>query len=87
MISEGWRGETQVMQMDLAGFSVSAGSACSSGKVKRSRVLQAMGFSAEQAACALRVSLGPQNKQEDIERFVEVWGAHQHRLQGRRRST
>lgn len=86
MISEGWRGETQVMQMDLAGFSVSAGSACSSGKVKRSRVLQAMGFSAEQAACALRVSLGPQNKLEDIERFVEVWGAHQHRLQGRRRS-
>lgn len=86
MISEGWRGETQVMQMDLAGFSVSAGSACSSGKVKRSRVLQAMGFSAEQAACALRVSLGPKNKQEDIERFVEVWGAHQHRLQGRRRS-
>ena len=86
MISEGWRGETQVMQMDLAGFSVSAGSACSSGKVKRSRVLQAMGFSAEQATCALRVSLGPQNKQEDIERFVEIWGAHQHRLQGRRRS-
>jgi cysteine desulfurase len=45
-----------------------------------------MGFSAEHAACALRVSLGPQNKQEDIERFVEVWGAHQHRLQGRHRS-
>ena len=40
----GWKGETQVMQMDLAGFAISAGSACSSGKVKASRVLRAMGL-------------------------------------------
>ena len=42
--SPGWKGETQVMAMDLAGFAVSAGSACSSGKVKTSRVLQALGY-------------------------------------------
>ena len=43
----GWKGETQVMQMDLAGFAVSAGSACSSGKVRASRVLTAMGLGPE----------------------------------------
>jgi cysteine desulfurase len=44
LIAPGWRGETQVMAMDLAGFAVSAGSACSSGKVRASRVLTAMGY-------------------------------------------
>ena len=55
----GWKGETQVMQMDLAGFAVSAGSACSSGKVRSNRVLTAMGLGAEVAASAIRVSIGP----------------------------
>ena len=55
----GWKGETQVMQMDLAGFAVSAGSACSSGKVRPSRVLTAMGLGPEVAASAIRVSIGP----------------------------
>ena len=45
----GWKGETQVMRMDLAGFAVSAGSACSSGKVRASRVLTAMGHGPEVA--------------------------------------
>ena len=45
-VGPGWKGETQVMQMDLAGFAVSAGSACSSGKVRASRVLAAMGLGA-----------------------------------------
>ncbi|HEX9857694.1 MAG TPA: aminotransferase class V-fold PLP-dependent enzyme, partial [Paracoccaceae bacterium] len=44
LATPGWKGETQVMQMDLAGFAVSAGSACSSGKVRASRVLRAMGY-------------------------------------------
>jgi len=44
------------MAMDLAGFAISAGSACSSGKVKASRVLLAMGFDEQQAASAVRVS-------------------------------
>ena len=73
-IAPGWKGETQVMSMDLAGFAISAGSACSSGKVKESRVLRAMGFSGEEARSAVRVSLGPTTTHEDIERFVDAWG-------------
>ncbi|WP_371055501.1 cysteine desulfurase family protein [Rhodosalinus sp. K401] len=74
----GWKGETQVMQMDLAGFAVSAGSACSSGKVRASRVLRTMGYDDAVAGGALRVSLGPDTTEEDILRFAEAWG-RQHR--------
>lgn len=73
MITPGWRGETQVMQMDLAGFAISAGSACSSGKVKPSDVLKAMGYSDADAACAVRVSLGIETTEEDVTRFAAVW--------------
>lgn len=73
IVTEGWKGETQVMQMDLAGLAVSAGSACSSGKVKESRVLQAMGFGASSTGSALRVSLGPDTRQKDIDWLVESW--------------
>ena len=69
----GWKGETQVMQMDLAGFAISAGSACSSGKVKASAVLTAMGFDAAIAGSAIRVSLGPQTTEDDVTRFAETW--------------
>ncbi|WP_377187719.1 cysteine desulfurase family protein [Ruegeria meonggei] len=69
----GWKGETQVMQMDLAGFAVSAGSACSSGKVRASAVLTAMGYDEGTAASAIRVSLGPQTSEEDVLRFAETW--------------
>ncbi len=72
-ITPGWRGDMQVMQMDLAGFAISAGSACSSGKVASSRVLKAMGFEDAEAACAVRVSLGPQTTQEDVLRFADAW--------------
>ena len=75
MVTSGWKGETQVMAMDLAGFAVSAGSACSSGKVRVSRTLRAMGFDDGAAACGLRVSLGPQTTREDVLRFAEAWGA------------
>ncbi|TNE69702.1 cysteine desulfurase family protein [Celeribacter ethanolicus] len=73
LITPGWKGETQVMQMDLAGFAVSAGSACSSGKVRASKVLTAMGYSDEDAACALRVSIGPEVTKEELERFATAW--------------
>lgn len=73
MITPGWKGETQVMQMDLAGFAISAGSACSSGKVKASNVLRAMGYDEKQAASAIRVSLGLHTTQNDVERFAEAW--------------
>ncbi len=69
----GWKGETQVMAMDLAGFAVSAGAACSSGKVKVSRVLQALGLDDEAAAGALRVSLGIETTEDEVLRFAQVW--------------
>lgn len=64
--------ETQVMALDLAGFAVSAGAACSSGKVRRSAVLDAMGLSAI-AAHAIRVSLGWGTRPADIESFAKAW--------------
>jgi cysteine desulfurase len=69
----GWKGETQVMQMDLAGFAISAGSACSSGKVRASRVLTAMGYDEATAASAIRVSLGPTTTEDEVLRFAEAW--------------
>jgi len=75
LIAPGWKGETQVMAMDLAGFAVSAGSACSSGKVKASRVLQAMGYDDGLAGQAIRVSLGPGVTKDEVLRFADVWCA------------
>ena len=75
LIAPGWKGETQVMAMDLAGFAVSAGSACSSGKVRASRVLTAMGYDEALAGQAIRVSLGPGVRQDDVLRFAGVWTA------------
>lgn len=76
LLKPGWKGETQVMQMDLAGFAISAGSACSSGKVKTSPVLRAMGFDEAEAGCAIRVSLGLETKRDDVLRFAESWARH-----------
>ncbi|MBT55778.1 MAG: aminotransferase [Mameliella sp.] len=73
LATPGWKGETQVMQMDLAGFSVSAGSACSSGKVRRSRVLEAMGYDDQTAGGAIRVSLGLDTTEDDVARFCDAW--------------
>lgn len=69
----GWKGETQVMQMDLAGFAVSAGSACSSGKVRAGRVPQAMGLDASTAGGAVRVSIGPTTTEGEVLRFADAW--------------
>ena len=67
--------ETLVIKFDLAGFAVSAGAACSSGKVGSSHVLEAMGLPVEVARAAVRVSLGRDTSAEDVERFVEAWSA------------
>jgi cysteine desulfurase len=67
--------ELQVMALDLAGVAVSAGSACSSGKVQPSHVLRAMGADAATAGSAIRVSLGWCSTAEDIDRFLEAWCA------------
>ena len=83
LVTPGWKGETQVMQMDLAGFAISAGSACSSGKVRASRVLRAMGFDEGAAASAIRVSIGPQTREEDVLRFAEAWLAQYRKFRAR----
>ncbi|MEE9388388.1 MAG: cysteine desulfurase family protein [Paracoccaceae bacterium] len=79
IITPDWKGETQVMALDLAGFSISAGSACSSGKVKPSLVLQAMGVSAQASQCAIRVSLGPDTTEAEVMKFADAWAQAQKR--------
>jgi cysteine desulfurase len=69
----GLKAETQVMQFDLEGIALSAGSACSSGKVKKSRVLTAMGIPDTLAETAIRISLSPQTTKHDIDSFVSIW--------------
>jgi cysteine desulfurase len=64
---------SQLVQLDLAGISVSAGSACSSGSMKSSRVLAAMGVPAQIAESAIRISFGPSTIEADIERFLSEW--------------
>ena len=64
---------SQLVQLDLAGISVSAGSACSSGSMKSSRVLAAMGVPAEIAGSVIRVSFGPSTSDADVERFLPEW--------------
>ncbi|MDB6177495.1 cysteine desulfurase family protein [Paracoccus sp. Z330] len=73
ILTSGWKGETQVMQMDLAGYAVSAGSACSSGKVRASGVLQAMGFDDKQAQSAIRISISPALADDQMNRFADAW--------------
>lgn len=73
LATPGWKGETQVMQMDLAGFAISAGSACSSGKMRASGVLTSMGYDQAAASGAIRVSLGPETTEQDALRFADAW--------------
>ena len=72
--------QTQVMTLDLAGIAVSAGSACSSGKVKRSHVLDAMVPGDPIAGEAIRVSLGWASTLDDVDRFLHGWGTMRDRL-------
>jgi cysteine desulfurase len=65
--------ETLVIRLDLAGIAVSAGSACSSGKVGASHVLEAMGFGPDIAASTIRISLGPTTTEDDIAAFLAAW--------------
>jgi cysteine desulfurase len=70
----GQRADSQVIRLDLAGFAVSAGAACSSGKMAQSHVLEAMGF-AELAGCAIRVSLPWNALPADVDAFAEAYAA------------
>ncbi len=69
----GLNSETLVMALDLAGVAVSAGSACSSGKVSRSHVLAAMGAETHISKGVLRVSLGWQSQAEDTQKLIDEW--------------
>lgn len=70
----GLKAETLVIGLDLAGVSISAGSACSSGKVETSHVLMAMGAQPEVARAAIRVSLGFETSSDDIQGFLGAFG-------------
>jgi cysteine desulfurase len=75
-------GAAQMMQLDLAGIAVTAGSACASGSLKTSHVLTAMGWPEEQAREVIRVSFGPQTSGSDIDALLGEWQA----LYGKRRA-
>lgn len=64
--------ESLLIRLDLAGFAVSSGSACSSGTVEPSRTLLAMGVPREEASCSLRVSFGPLNTSQEVDAFLDV---------------
>ena len=66
-------GSAQLMRFDMAGIAVSQGSACSSGTMKGSHVLEAMALDPDIADKAIRVSFGWNTTREDVERFCEVW--------------
>jgi cysteine desulfurase len=69
----GLKAETAVISFDLEGVAVSSGSACSSGKVQPSHVLQAMGVSPQEAQGAVRLSLGWSTSDGDVDRCLEAW--------------
>lgn len=79
----GVQNTTAMMALDLAGLSVSSGSACSSGKVGPSHVLAAMGVAPELAQCALRVSLGWSTTAEDVDAFLAGYQSILSRQRGR----
>ncbi len=69
----GLAASAQLIQFDMAGVAVSAGSACSSGTLKASHVLSSMGWDDKEASEVIRVSFGPETSRADIYRFIEVW--------------
>lgn len=64
---------SQLINFDMAGIAVSAGSACSSGTLKTSHVLGAMGWDEKAASQVIRVSFGPDTNAAHIDRFIDVW--------------
>jgi cysteine desulfurase len=74
--------QIQLIELDLAGIAVSAGSACSSGKVGPSHVLAAMGLGPDEAQTAIRISLGWATTEADVDRLVAAWGRLYARTRG-----
>jgi cysteine desulfurase len=69
---DGIRGEAMVIALDLKGFAISTGAACSSGSVEPSHVLTGIGLSKEQARSSLRFSLGRSNNAEQVDALIEA---------------
>lgn len=80
----GLASEVAVIAFDLEGIAVSAGSACSSGKVHASHVLEAMGAGSAMAKSGIRVSLGPDAEMADVEGFIAAWRAIHRRMRASR---
>lgn len=71
----GVKSHLQLMRFDLAGICVSAGSACSSGKVTQSHVVTAIGAGVDMASESVRVSFGPETAPTDVSAFLREWDA------------
>ena len=78
----GMPSNAQLIEFDMAGIAVSAGSACSSGSLRPSHVLAAMGWDEEAAREVVRVSFGPSTTAEEVDRFADLWRA----MSGKRRA-
>jgi cysteine desulfurase len=85
IVISGLRAETAVIGFDLNGIAISSGSACSSGKVGASHVLEAMGMDDGLASGAIRISLGWETSEDEIERFLKSWRDITRSLEERRR--
>ena len=72
ILFEGIEGEAMVIALDLKGFAVSSGAACSSGAVEPSHVLTAIGLKREEARSCLRFSLGRQNNEDQVDRLIDA---------------
>lgn len=77
---DGIEGEAMVITLDLKGFAISSGAACSSGAVEPSHVLTALGLSREQAKSSLRFSLGPANTRDQVDALIDATAAAAERL-------
>jgi len=81
LATPGFAADIQLMSMDLAGFAISSGSACSSGKVKASAAILALGLPGDLPACAIRLSLGGATTAADLTAFADAWGEARARTQ------
>jgi cysteine desulfurase len=75
ILFDGIEGEAMTIALDLSGYAVSSGSACSSGAVEPSHVLLAMGLKPEQARSSVRFSLGPENTAAEVDGLIDAVAA------------
>ena len=80
LVTPGWKNDLQVATMDIEGFSISSGTACSSGRKSKVTALLNMGFSEYERDCAIRVSIGATTKKSDLEKFVLSWSSFRKKI-------